>query len=524
MAKKLPINGNKKANKSNVFIWTLLSLVIFNIVYFLASSINDNNKLNYDDKNDFVPVGEHIHNMEYNPMNIAGFVFSSKESTPDLACDKILHDDQSIIEVTPPIDLNKPTDLKTFRDQLKSRSSENNVYELFFQDKEDELEESILKDKWYKFCGSAIWLEKYGVYFMVNRIAYSFDKRRNHPTISVLAGQVFDKNWDEIYGMQFPFSNLTFPTVLPHYIDVGTQKKKDILGSEDPRIIMHRYTNIDGVEIQEPLIVFNALSQEVNWKRAMHIYRPLYDANATIRLDIEGLEPRNKEKNWMPFDTTEDHIHFIYSFRLRVIRCELATGKCHKISGPDFNDKSNAGILRGGTNLIEIPTKYVPEELKSRKFWLGIGRSHIKNCGCVNELYRPHAIIISRENEDGDGQYSLNYVSDLFDFNINPEPWTSGKTTCSDGKLVLIPNSVAYFNDDHLGVTVSEADRTNKLVHTRGWLSYIQKILNELKFTLNDENRDFIVDGNRLSECSTFFSGKYCDASKNSMGWDRKLV
>ena len=69
------------------------------------------------------------------------------------------------------------------------------------------------------------------------------------------------------------------------------------------------------------------------------------------------------------------------------------------MSGPDFNDKSheNAGKLRGGTNLVEIPSQSLPKHLRSRKYWFGIARSHITDCGCVGELYRPHLILISQE-------------------------------------------------------------------------------------------------------------------------------
>lgn len=133
-------------------------------------------------------------------------------------------------------------------------------------------------------------------------------------------------------------------------------------------------------------------------------------------------------------------------------------------------------------------------DLKHRTFWFGIGRSHINHCGCVKELYRPHAIIISKDRQGVDENYSLNYVSNLFDFNINPEPWTKGKSTCSDGKLVLIPNSLTYFNRDYLGVTLSEADKTNKIVHTKGWLEYIQSIL-QGSVTLIDKNRDLVLMG-----------------------------
>ncbi|KAL6454808.1 BMT3 Beta-mannosyltransferase 3 [Candida maltosa Xu316] len=456
-------------------------------------------------------------------MKVSGYMFTNTQVNQDFTCDKIIYNDESTIDVSPSFSLNKPHDLKFLRNQLMDLRVDNKLYDLFFQDKEDETEDNILARKWWKFCGSAVWLEKYGVYFMVNRIAYSSTATRSNPTISVLAGQVFDENWKEIIGMKFPFSDLVFPTILPHYVDEGVNARKVILGSEDPRVILHEYVNDKGITIQEPLIVFNSLSTEVNWKRAMHIYRPLYDPHRTIRLSIENLEPREKEKNWAPFTDGNGHINFIYNFPLRILQCDLDTGKCQKISGPDFNEDANknAGELRGGTNLIQIPSQYVPKELRNNKFWFGIARSHINHCGCVKELYRPHAIIISRDVKNKE-DYKLVYVSNLLDFNMNPEPWTPGKTTCSDGKSVLIPNSLAYFSNDYLGVTFSEADRTNKLVHTKGWLAYIQKILAELK-TSSEDNSD--IDSSErdrmLSVCSTFLSSQYCEVAKESMGWDK---
>ena len=90
-----------------------------------------------------------------------------------MQCDSIVYDQDLDLQVSQAVDLNKPEDLKFFRDKLNELRSLNNIYDLFFQDNEDEVEESILERKWYKFCGSAVWLDKYGVYFMVNRIAYS---------------------------------------------------------------------------------------------------------------------------------------------------------------------------------------------------------------------------------------------------------------------------------------------------------------------------------------------------------------
>ena len=56
------------------------------------------------------------------------------------------------------------------------------------------------------------------------------------------------------------------------------------------------------------------------------------------------------------------------------------------------------------------------------------------------------------------------------------------------GKNVLIPNSIAYWDyflkadatveHDFMGITFSEADRTNKIVHIQGFWHHILKALN----------------------------------------------
>lgn len=522
--KKFPIKGYTGANKVSLFLQCLIAILNLNILYSFINSLTIT--LGHDGSSantltiDPITTTQQQGHVDYTPIKVSGYTFKNQVATKNLQCDSIVYDQDLDLQVSQAVDLNKPEDLKFFRDKLNELRSLNNIYDLFFQDNEDEVEESILERKWYKFCGSAVWLDKYGVYFMVNRIAYSKKGTRNNPTISVLAGQVFDKNWIELTGKKFPFSGLEFPTILPHYIDEGKEAEKVILGAEDPRAILHEYTNENGIRIQEPLIAFNALSTEVDWKRAMHIYRPLHDPHRIIRLSIENYAPREKEKNWAPF-IDGNNLNFVYNFPLRILRCNINNGDCQKVSGPDFNDKSheNAGKLRGGTNLVEIPSQSLPKHLRSRKYWFGIARSHITDCGCVGELYRPHLILISR-NKKSD-QYELNYVSDLIDFNVNPEPWTPGKTTCSDGKLVLIPNSVAFIKDDYMSVTFSEADKTNKLINAKGWLTYITKMLEFTQERLKDESSDPVLESRLLSKCSTFLAQQYCALSKDTMGWDK---
>lgn len=469
-------------------------------------------------------------------------------------CSSIQVRDQGSIAATQSFDLNQEYDLKHLRGQLQILSKTNDAYKLCFQDDPEQLEEYILRKKWFKFCGSAVWMDLYKVYFMVNRIVYAKDGRRNNPTISILSGQVFDKNWHEIKGFKFPHSDLTFPTILPHDLDLGKRQNKVVIGSEDPRIILNEYSSTDGARFQEPVIIFNARRTKVNWARAMHVYRPFNDPHKVICLAIKDKKRSFIEKNWAPFmDNTDvkndkNEINFIYNFNpLRVVKCSLQTGECAKVSGPRFNPidaNDNAGVLRGGTNIIQIPKEYLPltEVTQDRKFWVGIARSHNKECGCMRELYRPHIFIITRSLTKEDS-FELIYVSSMVDFNINPEPWSKGhsnKGTCVDGKLVLIPNSIAYWDVDsrdgidYMGLTFSEADRTNKLVHLRGILKHIHNVLHgsEKRDVQNADTTKKSIENNvqrKLEEielgnkllglCSTYLADEYCEVAEKVFGW-----
>ncbi|KAI5961285.1 hypothetical protein KGF57_001787 [Candida theae] len=471
-------------------------------------------------------------------------------------CNTILVRDETSIAASKSYDLNQESDLKLLRDQLQVLSKNKDAYKLYFQDDPSQSEEYILRKKWFKFCGSAVWMDQYKVYFMVNRIVYAKDERRNNPTISVLSGQVFDKNWREIKGFKFPHSDLVFPTILPHDVDLGTREEKVVIGSEDPRIILNEYRNSDGDLMQEPLIIFNARRTKVKWARAMNIYRPFNDPQEVICLGIKDKKRSFIEKNWAPFidhfngENDGNSINFIYNFNpLRIIKCSLQTGECVKVSGPRFNPidaNDNAGVLRGGTNIIPIPDEFLPdtEVTRNRKYWLGIARSHNNDCGCMRELYRPHLFLMARLLTKEDS-FELVYVSSMVDFNINPEPWSKGhssKGTCRDGKSVLIPNSIAYWDvdyrddADYLGVTFSEADRTNKLVHVKGILKHIHKVLHDSK---KREVKDAGVGesaepaergaGRKTGEielcnkllgfCSTYLAGEYCEVAEKMFAW-----
>ena len=55
-----------------------------------------------------------------------------------------------------------------------------------------------------------------------------------------------------------------------------------------------------------------------------------------------------------------------------------------------------------------------------------------------------------------------------------------------------------------MSVTFSEADKTNKLINAKGWLTYITKMLEFTQERLNDESSDPVLESRLLSKCSTF--------------------
>ncbi|KAI5951253.1 BMT4 [Candida jiufengensis] len=549
----------KKTNElSTILINTCLIILNFNAWVFLVWSLRQN-----QERLNKTPLQREILDLKFQNVNIPGFSFlnyqdnvvsNSNEDDSKLeekfSCSSIQNSNQVSIEASELVDLNKEGDLRFIRNQLKDLSPNNKAYQLCFQDGEHQSEDDILKKKWFKFCGSAVWMSKYQVYFMVSRVIYSRNARKNLPTISILYGQIFDKNWKELKHYKFPNSELIFPTILPHEIDLGKRTKKEVLGSEDPRIILNEYIK-DGELFQEPVIVFSSRRTEINWARAMHTYQPLTNSKKITRMAIKDKKRSFIEKNWAPFfdrnkdDDNGKYINFIYNFNpLRIIKCDLQNGECNKVSGPPFNSISandNAGKLRGGTNIIEIPIEFLPTNnlTNDRKYWIGIGRSHINSCGCLQELYRPHIFLMSRLKTKTES-FQLDYVSSLIDFNINPESWYERKipkSTCQDGKSVLIPNSISYWefnnkeNIDYMGITFSEADRTNKLLHVRGLLKHIHnlfEITNGDQKLGNDENNN--QDNNQdqfekdeksklLGECSTFLSNDYCENTKKLLNW-----
>ncbi|KAG2733296.1 hypothetical protein G9P44_004286 [Scheffersomyces stipitis] len=524
----------------------LLLILNANVWYFLTQSIiKAHSEYSSSSAKSFnllhSPVTKESLNQPYEEFSISGFSFLEvgSDDVENFKCSHVVFHDDHTVKSTKPKSLDQKNELRLIRKRALHLNStgEYPIIRNYFLDKEGESEDEILKNKWYKFCGSAVWMDKYQVYFFVSRVIYSERSLRNKPTISLPYAQVFDKNWKEINDYEFPQSDIKFPAFLPIAFDEHPEGVQLYLGADDPRVILRNYLDPEtNIMEQEPVIVFNSDSAEIDWKRAIHTYRPFTNSKKALRLKIRGMEPRKIEKNWAPFfDEDYSSINFVYSFNpIRVIKCDIVSGECDKQTGPEFEGKKIPEI-RGGTNIVRVPPGFLPKHLAStREYWFGIARSHDFNCGCLKVIYRPHSFLISRAL--GSSNYTLDYVSSLFDFNIDTEAWNSKLeySKCKDGKSVLIPNSISSWDiipkddgaegelEDVMGITISEADRNNKIVYVKGFLKHINTVIGgeKAKSSSHYSSGDTVaIESNLLGKCATSLADEYCLLTAKRMNW-----
>lgn len=125
------------------------------------------------------------------------------------------------------------------------------------------------------------------------------------------------------------------------------------------------------------------------------------------------------------------------------------------------------------------------------------------------------------------------------DFNVIAEPWSKRQGICKDGKNVLIPNSIAYWDhvlksdstvkEDYMGITFSEADRTNKIVHVKGFWSHILKALNSKEIRPGSQSiariKEYYAGNNTelenelLGRCATSLAEQYCENTAINQKW-----
>ncbi|CUM56513.1 unnamed protein product [Debaryomyces fabryi] len=404
----------------------------------------------------------------------------------------------------------------------------------FFQkDIETQLEEHTIENYWYRLAGSSVWLEQYGVHFMVSRVLYSPRGIRNQPILSLSYVQIFNEKWEELenvelivptnnpdVGNQLPaekqlWASIRYPDFLPIPIFHNVNKQDNrFYGPEDPRTILVK--NPKGFE--EPLVVFNEfhrksikrtwdegqseLTLSIKHYRSMFMGWPWQFQRGKVNVDglpsrkfddnlytrVVELKrhniPRKKiQKNWSPFISSHDRQ--IYQ---------------HDKLNKNLPDDEPVGQLRGGTQLISINELISSERHKfpqldsalsnipkTRDIWIGFARAHLKNCGCGQDIYRPNMVIITKD----DNKYKISHITSFVSMDIPVIGWDLNKPNdvCIGGQPnVFIPNGISSWsfkkddNNQHLGavdyltMSFSLADYTVGIIHLRGLLNDLFKL------------------------------------------------
>ncbi|KAJ9606247.1 Beta-mannosyltransferase 1 [Cladophialophora chaetospira] len=346
---------------------------------------------------------------------------------------------------------------------------------------------SLVAKTWARLSGSSVWVEKFQLYLTVTRVIFYAGGLKNNPVISFLAGQLHDKDWNELknYTIQWQSEEIKFPTIfnIPAPYKVGSRW----FGPEDPRVIIE-----EGVEDAEPIVFFN-MNYDLNLgKRAMHVFRPF--SNDTTVLSIAGQEERaGVEKNWAPFFINEHelvapgrykwpshYIYFIYDYNpLRVLKCHKLNGWCNFIfeskvpKEMEGNGHLNInGRMTGGTNLVPLRQ----DSESDRYTWVGFPRSHI-NTGCTSNfaMYRPHLMIMTKHESN----FYFNYISAPLDLGSLAFSEEALHDPCGEGQI-LIANSIAKWKfaeePDSITLTLSVDDATVQSLDLKGVSKFVEQL------------------------------------------------
>lgn len=269
----------------------------------------------------------------------------------------------------------------------------------FENDIDKQLNENTLKDHWFRLAGTSVWLEQYGVHFMISRLIYSPLGAKSRPAFSLTYTQIFNENWQELTDIELIvptndpesihkqinlngtfFANIKYPSVIPvpSYHDPSNLHNR-YYGPEDPRILLTK--NQNGYE--EPLVIYNSFHKKMSGSEKIDenhntltfdYYRSMFmcfpwqfqrgkrninelpdeksDAmiySRAIELRRKGLDRLPIQKNWTPFTDFKDrqeynhdkYIYFIYRWSdLEILKCEL-TGIIGSASNCEFVYRMN---------------------------------------------------------------------------------------------------------------------------------------------------------------------------------------
>ncbi|KAI5956919.1 BMT3 [Candida jiufengensis] len=433
----------------------------------------------------------------------------------------------------------------------------------FFQNKLHQmLKENTYRKHFYKFAGTSVWLEKYGVHLMVSRVLFSRKGIKWNPQISLLYAQIYDENWNEINDIELilpmvepdgelNYEPIKFPKFLPipYYFNSDYTKRR-WYGPEDTRIMLIE----NEFKEKEPIIIFNSDHRNINgttsingdtsiqisfeMNRSMFIGWPFrkqlgkvntdgiqdskYDHikyNKVAELKIENTKRQVVEKNWTPFiipseRTTkgDTNIYLVYKWdNLEILKCDLINIKdgisnC-KFTYKDSNKKAKkVGPVRGGTEMF--PLASLDSSYKDKDVWIGFLRAHISHCGCGRSMYRPNFYIFIKEQNE----FKVRYLSSSISFNIPVSGWRKHEVQCAArDPNVLIPNGISIWedqsgNEDILSLTLSVADENNSIIHIYG----LKKIVEDLLAHPPNENE--VHDNSKLMKCVLDSSIEFCKA------------
>lgn len=328
------------------------------------------------------PLTENTVNSDFHKHAMSVF-HGSEESFKGLDQCSSLKDDVEI-EVTEPHHVSVSVD-KIVRKLFDEKDEFLEDLAPMFAGVEKQFEENTVEKHWFRFAGSSVWLEEYGVHLMISRLLYSPKGIRNAPLISLSYAQLYNQNWEELDNTELivPTNNPSFgdeprsteqlftaakyPQLLkiPTFHDARKQENK-FYGAEDPRTIL--VLNANGY--QEPLVVFNAYHRKVDKEvenesdesmvtLKFGFYRSIFVAwpwqfqkgkanaegilnenrdnqiyNRIVEMKRKDLPRLEKQKNWAPFVSHQDresfhhdrYIYFIYRWaHLEILRCDLAS-------------------------------------------------------------------------------------------------------------------------------------------------------------------------------------------------------
>ena len=496
-------------NRSD-FSTTPITSLMLNQEYSASSLIGYVSNLNVDPENHPASRGHHNH-----PTDVSSGVIDVKglEREGRKAYDSVITCDDLSYEST----IEHATETKILGDDLLSlrrtllKKKDWLSRELVDDADSKKTETEIVETQWFRFGGSSVWLESEQCYLVFSRVVYSRRGEKNHPHVSLIRAQAFDKDWNELLEKKIPYLDspppldldqelkslntelsiedcskynhdsrefemcniyqaknqinwdktrdsvlskyyITYPTIL----DIHFNANGDWRGPEDPHIIL-RDTGLT----EEPVVIFNMDDPSGDGRR-MFSFMPHRKIEPLIKLTAPGRSLRASEKNWTPFfhpsdlmqnELSRGNIHMIYSFSpLEIFRCSLNDGVCQVVfdaSTLELSEDNKFGGMRGGTQFLPLP-KHIPK-IAGKNIWVGFPKLHISHCGCGNIFYRPMLDVLV---ESG-GVYHQELVVPAMDFDIDVLSWDLKSTNCMETNI-LSPNSIAHWD-------VVNQDRHTKL-------------------------------------------------------------